>query len=156
MIPSPSPSVKIQIMGGKVGLRCKSKTLLDVVNKLFTLESLLTKPSTKPGNVLSEKLKQKFMCSWLLEGDGIESRLPFKIFFTLAMRIKFQGVNKKRLNSQYQRHALILLKKILNNCLVENYVRNVVNGIFSKQENTPPDIVDLRIKQGFPDLYVLW
>jgi len=42
-------------MGGKVGLRCKSKTLLDVVNKLFTLESLLTKPS----NVLPEKLKQK-------------------------------------------------------------------------------------------------
>ena len=32
-IPSPSPSVKIQIMGGKVCLRCKGKTLLDVVNK---------------------------------------------------------------------------------------------------------------------------
>ena len=29
-IPSPSPSVKIQIIGGKVG-----KTLLGVVNKLF-------------------------------------------------------------------------------------------------------------------------
>jgi len=54
LIPSPSPSVKIQIMGGKVGLRCKSKTLMDVVNKLFTLESLLTKPS----NVLPE-----FKCS---------------------------------------------------------------------------------------------
>ena len=33
-IPSPSPSVKIQIMGGKVCLRCKGKTLLGVVNKL--------------------------------------------------------------------------------------------------------------------------
>ena len=32
-IPSPSPSVKIQIMGGKVGLRCKGKTLLGVVKK---------------------------------------------------------------------------------------------------------------------------
>ena len=31
----PSPSVKIQIMGGKVCLRCKSKTLLGVVNKLL-------------------------------------------------------------------------------------------------------------------------
>ena len=51
----PSPSVKIQIMGGKVGLRCKYKTLLDVVNKLFTLESLLKKSS----NVLPEKIKQK-------------------------------------------------------------------------------------------------
>jgi hypothetical protein len=28
MVLIPSPSVKIQIMGGKVGLRCKSKTLL--------------------------------------------------------------------------------------------------------------------------------
>ena len=29
----PSPSVKIQIMSGKVCLRCKGKTLLDIVNK---------------------------------------------------------------------------------------------------------------------------
>jgi hypothetical protein len=34
-IPSPSTSVKIQIMGGKVGLRCKGKTLLGLVNKSF-------------------------------------------------------------------------------------------------------------------------
>ena len=34
-IPSPLPSVKIEIMGGKVGLRCKGKTLLGVVNKSF-------------------------------------------------------------------------------------------------------------------------
>ena len=34
-ISSPSPSVKIQIMGGKVCLRCKGKTLLGIVNKLF-------------------------------------------------------------------------------------------------------------------------
>ena len=41
----PSPSVKIQIMGGKVHLRCKGKTLLGVVNKLFVFKSLLTTPS---------------------------------------------------------------------------------------------------------------
>ena len=35
LIPSPSPLVKIQIMGGKVCLRCKGKTLLGVVNKLL-------------------------------------------------------------------------------------------------------------------------
>ena len=35
LIPSPSPSVKIDIMGGKVCLRCKGKTLLDDVNKLL-------------------------------------------------------------------------------------------------------------------------
>ena len=53
----PSPSVKIQIMGGKVGLRCKSKTLLGVVNKLFNTKSLLTSPS----NVLPIHLKQTFL-----------------------------------------------------------------------------------------------
>ena len=63
-------------MGGKVGLRCKSKILLGGVNKLFTLECLLTKPS----NVSLEKLKQKNIN---VEDDGIESLLPSKIFFTL-------------------------------------------------------------------------
>ena len=42
-IPSPSPSVKI--MGGKVYLRCKGKTFLGDVNKLFGFKSLLTTPS---------------------------------------------------------------------------------------------------------------
>ena len=35
LIPSPSPSVKIQIMGRKVCLSCKGKKLLCVVNKLL-------------------------------------------------------------------------------------------------------------------------
>ena len=52
-IPSPLPSVKIQIMGGKVWLSCKCKTLLGVVNKLFKTKSLLTSPS----NVLPFYLK---------------------------------------------------------------------------------------------------
>ena len=41
-VPSPSPSVKIQIMGGKVCLRCKGKTLLGVVNKHLKTKCLLT------------------------------------------------------------------------------------------------------------------
>ena len=45
LIPSPIPSVKIQIMGGKVCLRCKGKTLLVVVNKHLKTKSLLTSPS---------------------------------------------------------------------------------------------------------------
>jgi hypothetical protein len=49
----PSPSVKIQIMGKKVCLRCKSKTLLGVVNKLLKIKKLLTSPS----NVLPYYLK---------------------------------------------------------------------------------------------------
>ena len=52
-IPSPLPSVKIQIIGGKVCFRCKSKTLLGVVNKLLITKSLLTSPS----NVLPYYLK---------------------------------------------------------------------------------------------------
>ena len=55
-IPSPSPSVKIQIMGRKVCLRCKGKTLLGVVNKLFVFKSLLTTHS----NVLHLHLRQIF------------------------------------------------------------------------------------------------
>ena len=43
-IPSPSSSVKIQIMGGEVCLRWKGKTLLGVVNKLLKSKSLLTSP----------------------------------------------------------------------------------------------------------------
>ena len=52
-IPSPSPSVKIQIMGRKVCLRCKGKTLPGIVNKLLKTKSLLTSPS----NVLPYHLK---------------------------------------------------------------------------------------------------
>ena len=90
-IPSPSPSVKIQIMGGKVCLRCKGKTLLSVVDKLLETKSLLTSPS----NVLPLHLKQTFPHIILIftegEDDGIKSRLPFKIFFTLIQHtsIKF-------------------------------------------------------------------
>ena len=50
----PSPLVKIQIMDGKVCLRCKGKTLLGVVNKLLKVKSLFTMPS----NVLPLHLKQ--------------------------------------------------------------------------------------------------
>ena len=85
MIPSPSPSVKIQIMGGKVCLRYKGKILLVVVNKLFVFKSLLTSSS----NVLSLYLKQTFPpIIWIFtegEGDEIQSRLPFEIFPTLKV-----------------------------------------------------------------------
>ena len=82
LIPSPSPSVKIQIMGRKVCLRCIGKTLLGDVNKLFVFKSLLTTLS----NVLPLHLKQTFWpITWIFiegEGDGIKSRLLFKIFST--------------------------------------------------------------------------
>ena len=40
-----SPSLKIQIMGGKVYLSCKCKTLLGFVNKLLKAKCLLRLPS---------------------------------------------------------------------------------------------------------------
>ena len=71
----PSPSVKIQIMGGKVCLKCKGKTLLGVVNKLLKTKSLLTMPL--PSNVLpllSLHLKQLSLpIIWIFtEGDWIK------------------------------------------------------------------------------------
>ena len=52
-VPSPSHSVKIQIIGGKVRLRCKGKRLLVVANKLLKTKSLLISHS----NVLPYYLK---------------------------------------------------------------------------------------------------
>jgi hypothetical protein len=52
LIPSPLPSVKIKIMGRKVCLRCRGKTLLGIVNKL-----LKTKRLASPSNVLPYYLK---------------------------------------------------------------------------------------------------
>ena len=49
----PSPSVKIQIMGREVCLRCEGKTLLVLVKKRLETKSLLTSPS----NVSSYFLK---------------------------------------------------------------------------------------------------
>ena len=72
---SPSLLVKIQIIGRKVCLRCKGKTFLGDVNKLFVFKSFLKTPS----NILPLQLKQSFTpMIWIFtegEGDGIESRL---------------------------------------------------------------------------------
>ena len=52
-IPSPSPSVKIQIMGGKVCLRRKGKTLLH--SKLSDIKPTLLTPLNKD-HLISDKL----------------------------------------------------------------------------------------------------
>ena len=63
----PSPSMKIQIMGGKVCLRCKGKTLLGIAFK-----SLLILPS----NVLPHYLNNNFPTNNLnFHCDEIEPRL---------------------------------------------------------------------------------
>jgi hypothetical protein len=70
-IPSPLPSVKIQIKGWKVCMRCKGKKLLGVVNKLLKTKSLLTSPS----NVLPYHLKST---SNLGDLQLIQTRQAFK------------------------------------------------------------------------------
>ena len=52
-IPSPSPSVKILIMGRKVCLKCRGKTLLGHCQQTFENKKFLTSPS----NVLPYYLK---------------------------------------------------------------------------------------------------
>ena len=58
-------------------------------NKLFVFKSLFTKPS----NVLPLHLKQTFLSIIRIftafVGDGIESRLPFKIFSTFKKNRRF-------------------------------------------------------------------
>ena len=53
LIPSPSSLMEIQIMSGKVCLRCKGKTLLGIVSKPLKTKSLLTSPYNFPANNLN-------------------------------------------------------------------------------------------------------
>ena len=62
----PSPSVKIQIMGGKVCLRCKGKTLLEVVNKLLKSKRLFTSQFHRPSRKYA---KMYFHCQALFDQD---------------------------------------------------------------------------------------
>ena len=82
-IPSPSPSVKNQIIGGKVYLRVIRQNIAGWCQQNFVFKSLLTTPR----NVLPLHLKQTFPPIIRIftdgEGDGIKSRLPFKILSTL-------------------------------------------------------------------------
>ena len=82
-IPSPSPSVQIQIRGGKVCLRRKGKTLLGIETNFLYSKVCWQRPAM----FCLYTLKQTFPpLIWIFtegEGDGIESRIPFKIFSTL-------------------------------------------------------------------------
>ena len=67
-------------MGRKFGLRCKDKTLLGVVNNFWGDKKFVENTQ----QCLAKKNKnKKFKCLQLLEGDGIESRPPLKIFSAL-------------------------------------------------------------------------
>ena len=80
---------------------------MDVVNKFFVFKSLLTMPS----NVLPLRLKQTFPLIILIftegEGDGIESRLSFKIFSTLIFSLFFLFSDQRHGNSTVFDHPII-------------------------------------------------
>ena len=72
-IPSPSLSVKIQIMGRKVCLRCKGKTMHGVVNKLLNTKSLLTITQQCFALLPQGNFSANNLIFYECEGDGIGS-----------------------------------------------------------------------------------
>ena len=78
---SPSLLVKIQIIGRKVCLRCKGKTFLGDVNKLFVFKSFLTMPS----NVLPLYHKHTIQ-------DTFKEVLAFKANLIVSINVEMRNV----------------------------------------------------------------
>jgi hypothetical protein len=97
-------------MGRKVWFRNKGETLLEVVIKFFVFKSLLT----TPGNVLPLHPKQIFPpIIWIFtkgKGDGIEFRLPFKIFSTYIRNILKFGFSEKATKFEKKIFVVLLTK----------------------------------------------
>ena len=87
--------MKIQIMGGKVCLRHKGKTLLGIVNKLFVFKSLLTTPS----NVLPLQKAaaiQMLTTRWRVIRSNLLSLLKFSQLYVITTNPTcHQGKSKK-------------------------------------------------------------
>ena len=103
-------------MGEKACLRCKGLAgWVGVVNKLLKTKRLLTSPS----NVLPLHLKPPII--WIFiegEGDGIESRLPFKKISTLW---NYEDYNLEDCSRYYifwgSRRALVSGQRLLRNLI---------------------------------------
>ena len=85
----PLPSVKIQIMGGKLCSKCKGKTLLGSCQQTFCFQKFVDNAQqcfafTPQSNFPAHDLN--FHWRWR---RWIESRLPFKVFFTLNIYLHF-------------------------------------------------------------------
>ena len=89
-IPSPSPSVKIQIMGRKVCLRCKGKTSLDIATKIWKKKfaditqqcfALLAQV-----NFLANNLNFHWSCRWW---DWIQSIFLNLIYFSVVIHLSW-------------------------------------------------------------------
>ena len=90
-IPSPSLSVKIQIMGGKVCLRCKGKTLLGVVKKHLKTKSLLTSPS----NVLPFHFPvDNLNCHWRWRWWDRIQAIFLNLFYFTQYSVKLRNIGE--------------------------------------------------------------
>ena len=89
-IPSPSHSEKIQIMGGKVCLRCK--TLLGIINKHLKKKSLLTSPSNVLPYTSSKLSRPSFEFSLKVKVMGLNPGYLSKSFL---LYFHFSAVNPK-------------------------------------------------------------
>ena len=109
LIPSLSPSVKIQIIGGKVCLRCKGETLLGI----FVFKSFLTSLC----NVLPYFLRYSFLpIVWIFtesEGNRIKLRLPFKLFSTLLQNKNQPDVVDQATNQKGEKFVMSYVPYIL-------------------------------------------
>ena len=88
-IPSPSPSMKIQITGGKVCLRCKGKTLLGNVNKPSVSKSLLTMPSTS-----SNLFRPWFEFSLKVMGSNPDYLLKSFLLYNVPVQVLWKIISK--------------------------------------------------------------
>ena len=103
--PSPSSSVKIQIMGEKVclmGKGCynslgKGKTLLGIVNNFFCIQKFVDFIQQCFARTLFPPIIWIFIEG---EGDGIEFRLPFELYLTLHLinNLYFMKIFRKDFN----------------------------------------------------------
>ena len=89
------------------------------VNKLFVFKSLLTTPS----NALTLHLKQTFPpIIWIFtEGDGIKSRLPFRIFSTLTQMLICSWHNSHICEFYVDNSAVYLKNKTFK--IIEHFTR---------------------------------
>ena len=110
-IPSPSPSVKIQIIGGKHCLRCKCKTLLGVVNKLLKTKSLLTSPSNVSSIIEYILTEMKVMGS--NPGYHLKFFLLYNKFHRAQLKI-LEWKSTKKLSLWFWSMKIIIRKSLLN------------------------------------------
>ena len=116
LIPSPLPSVKIQIMGGIVCLRRKSKTLLGIVNKLLKTKVCWHHPAMFCLITSSKLSSQKFEFSLKMKVIGSNPGYLLIFFSILTVILDLDIVTKAKLDILKKRSLTqnLLLRPLLH------------------------------------------